>query len=48
MRTSETNPKDWFMLAAERLRTADNAYSVGGATWSVVELLQESVERYLP
>jgi HEPN domain-containing protein len=47
MRTRETSPADWFLLAAERLRAADALYSVQGATWAGVELLHEAAERYL-
>lgn len=47
MKTDETNPAHWFLFGAERLRAADALFPSLGATPSVVELLQESVERYL-
>lgn len=47
MKTEENNPHHWFLLAEERLRSADVLYAHVGATYAVVELLQESVERYL-
>jgi HEPN domain-containing protein len=47
MKTSESNPHDWFRLAADRLRVADSAREHEGITYSGIELLQESVERYL-
>lgn len=47
MRTSEDDPQDWFVLAADRLRIADLARQHEGVTFSGVELLQEAVERYL-
>jgi HEPN domain-containing protein len=47
LKTHETNPNDWYLLAAERLRSADALRQSEGITYSCVELLQESVERYL-
>lgn len=47
MRTSEHNPQDWLFLAEERLRAADALFAHERATLSGVELLQESVERFL-
>jgi mRNA interferase MazF len=47
MRTSEDNPQDWFLLAADRLSIADLARRHKGVTFAGVELLQEAVERYL-
>lgn len=47
MRTDETNPSDWFLLGRERLEAADAVRSARGVCNSAVELLQESVERYL-
>ncbi len=47
MRTSENNPQDWLFLAEERLRAADALFSHEGSTLSGVELLQESIERFL-
>ena len=47
MKTSEDNPSDWFFLARERLESADALVAAKGVCYSVVELLQESVERYL-
>lgn len=47
MRTSETNPSDWLLLAEERLTAADTLFQALGGTLSCIELLQESLERYL-
>ena len=47
MKTSEANPSDWFFLAKERLMSADALMVARGACYSAVELLHESVERYL-
>lgn len=47
MKTSESNPNDWFVLAKERLESADALVGSRGVCLSAVELLQESVERYL-
>ena len=47
MKTDENNPHDWLRLAKERLESADVLAAQIGATFSVVELLQEAVERYL-
>ncbi len=47
MKTSEANPEHWFLLASERLASADALYETRGACFSAVELLQESVERFL-
>lgn len=47
MKTSESNPQDWFLLGADRLRVADSARQHEGITYTGVELLQEAVERYL-
>jgi HEPN domain-containing protein len=47
MKTDETNPQDWFLLAAERLSAADVLYGESGSTYSGIEILQEAVERYL-
>ena len=47
MKTDENNPQDWLFLARERLRAADTLFQSLGATYSGVELLQESVERFL-
>lgn len=47
MSTDETNPHDWLFLARERLAAADALHASLGTTLSGVELLQESVERYL-
>ena len=45
--SNESDPADWFYLASDRLKTADLAWKVEGLTASGIELLQESVERYL-
>ncbi|MFZ4779570.1 MAG: HEPN domain-containing protein [Terrimicrobiaceae bacterium] len=47
MKTDESNPRDWFWLAKERLESADALVEARGICLSAVELLQESVERYL-
>lgn len=47
MKTDEKNPQDWLFLARERLQAADALFQSLGATLSGVELLQESVERFL-
>jgi HEPN domain-containing protein len=45
--SSDKNPDDWFYSAADRLRIADLAWAKEGLTQSGIELLQESMERYL-
>lgn len=47
MTTDETNPHDWLFLARERLLAADALYDAIGTSLSGVELLQESIERFL-
>lgn len=47
MKTDESNPEDWFLQAQERLESADALVESRGVCLSAVELLQESVERYL-
>ena len=47
MKTDENNPRDWLFLAKERLESADALAVQRGPSYSVVELLQEAVERYL-
>jgi HEPN domain-containing protein len=47
MKTEESNPYDWFLLADERLRSADILAAQSEPSYSAVELLQEAVERYL-
>ncbi len=47
MTTREDNPKDWFMLAEDRLRGADVLQRAEGVTYLGVEPLHEAVERYL-
>ena len=47
MKTQEKNPGDWFLLGEERLRSVDALRRSEGITYSCVELLQESIERYL-
>lgn len=47
MKTDESNPRDWLFLAKERLESADTLAVQRGPSYSVVELLQEAVERYL-
>jgi HEPN domain-containing protein len=45
--SDENDPADWFYLAGDRLKIADLAWKHEGLTASGIELLQESVERYL-
>lgn len=45
--SSDKNPADWFYAGADRLKIADLAWENEGLTQSGIELLQESVERYL-
>jgi HEPN domain-containing protein len=45
--SSDKNPADWFYSASDRLKIADLAWANEGLTQSGIELLQESVERYL-
>ena len=47
MKTRENNPSDWILLADERLQSADALIQARGVCYSAVELLQESIERYL-
>jgi HEPN domain-containing protein len=47
MKTDETNPHDWLILARERLTSADALFQSLGATLSGIELLQEAIERFL-
>jgi len=47
MKTDETNPQDWLVAAKTRLQSADRLHAVEGSSPSVIELLQEAVERYL-
>ena len=45
--SSESDPADWFYLAADRLKVADVVWKSEGTTPSGLELLQEAAERYL-
>ncbi|MCX8091557.1 MAG: HEPN domain-containing protein [Verrucomicrobiae bacterium] len=45
--SNENDPRDWFYLAADRLRAADLLWKNEGLTASGIELLQEAVERLL-
>jgi HEPN domain-containing protein len=47
LKTRENNPLDWILLAEERLQSADALVGSRGVCYSAVELLQESLERYL-
>jgi len=47
MKTNENNPEDWYRSAKVRLGSADRLYPLEGSSESVIELLQESAERYL-
>lgn len=46
MRTDETNPQDWLNAGQGRLQSADHLQKAEGSSPSVIELLQEAVERY--
>ncbi|MBI4327393.1 MAG: hypothetical protein HY674_19330 [Chloroflexi bacterium] len=45
--SAETDPADWFYLAADRLKIADLVWRHEGLSPSGIELLQEAIERYL-
>jgi HEPN domain-containing protein len=45
--TDETDPKDWFLFASDRLQGADRLWAADGLTMAGIELLQEAAERYL-
>ncbi len=47
MKTDENNPLDWLRSARSRLGSADLLHASEGVTEAVIELLQESAERYL-
>jgi HEPN domain-containing protein len=47
VKTRENNPSDWILLAEERLQSADALIQSRGVCYSAIELLQESLERYL-
>jgi HEPN domain-containing protein len=47
VKTDETNPQHWFLLAADRLSAADVIYAHSGPTYTGIEVLQEAAERYL-
>ena len=47
MKTDETNAQDWLVAAKTRLQSTDRLHAVEGSSPSVIELLQEAVERYL-
>jgi HEPN domain-containing protein len=47
MKTSESNPADWYRLAEDRLSAADAIYAQSGMTYAGIELLHEAFERYL-
>jgi len=47
MKTDENNPEDWYRSAKVRLGSADRLYPLEGTSESVIELLQESTERFL-
>ena len=47
MKTDENNPEDWYRSASARLGSVDRLYPFEGASESVIELLQEAVERFL-
>lgn len=45
--TDENDPRDWFCLAEERLKSADSLWRHEGLSLTGIESLQEAVERYL-
>jgi HEPN domain-containing protein len=45
--SDETDPADWFYLAADRLKAVDILRREEGLTPSCIELLHEAVERFL-
>ena len=47
MKTDENNPEDWYRSASARLGSVDRLYPFEGASESVIELLQQAVERFL-
>ena len=47
MKTDENNPQDWYHSAYVRLGSVDRLYPLEGTSESVIELLQEAVERFL-
>jgi HEPN domain-containing protein len=47
MKTDENNPEDWYRSAYVRLGSVDRLYPFEGTSESVIELLQEAVERFL-
>lgn len=47
MKTDENNPEDWYRSAKVRLGSVDRLYPLEGMSESVIELLQESAERFL-
>jgi HEPN domain-containing protein len=47
MKTDENNPEDWYRSGRIRLGSVDHLYPLEGSSESVIELLQESVERFL-
>ena len=47
MKTDENNPEDWYHSAKVRLGSVDRLYPLEGMSESVIELLQESAERFL-
>ncbi len=44
MKTDESNPQHWFLLAAERMSAADVLYGQSGSTYTGIEILHEAVE----
>lgn len=47
MKTSESNPADWYTLAEDRLNAANAVIGLPDVSYAGVELLHEAVERYL-
>jgi hypothetical protein len=47
MKTDENNSDDWYRSASVRLGSVDRLYPLEGTSESVIELLQEAVERFL-
>ena len=47
MITDPNNPADWLLLARDRLEKADAIYERFGPSWTGIELLHETAERFL-
>ena len=47
MITDAKNPEHWLLLARDRIEKADAIFLQFGASWTGVELLHETAERFL-